>query len=205
MAHLYIFCRAGIFPTMEVKDFQIKPFRNKNFSHTCRKKKKNKINKENFMIFLAYLPMWGTTTGKKSGDSFLPVSTGAQIWLNLTNFCQLSNKKEARHNEILMYCLPVLWDTVQTLGWTHVSACVNVCNLKEWWRLYTDSNGQFHGNGITNQRFWALIYSLCALLLWSLVSLNTLIRCRGTHAITWSAKSVRVLSCLETSGAYVSR
>ena len=28
---------------------------------------------------------------------------------------------------------------------------------------------------------------------------------RYTHAITWNTKSVRVLSCLETSGAYVSR
>ena len=35
------------------------------------------------------------------------------------------------------------------------------------------------------------------------VSLNIFIR--GTHAITWNTKSVRVLSCLETSGAFVSR
>ena len=69
-----------------------------------------------------------------------------------------------------------------------------------------DDCGQFHGNRITN--LWEILGSylitLCSTPM-ILVSLNIFIRRRGTHATTWNTKSVRVLSCLETSGTYISR
>ena len=54
-------------------------------------------------------------------------------------------------------------------------------------------------------RDFGLLFNHFVLYSYHLSQLKFCIRCRGSHAITWNTKSVRVLSCLETSGAYVSR
>ena len=50
---------------------------------------------------------------------------------------------------------------------------------------------------------FGLLFNHFVLYSYDLSQFEYFIRCRGTHAITWNTKSVRVLSCLETSGAYM--
>ena len=96
-----------------------------------------------------------------------------------------------------------------------ITLCLDLCNLivqQTIWIILVlelkdyEFQYMYMGNSTVTELQISLgsyLITLCSTPMIS-VSLNIFIRCRGTYAITWNTKSVRVLSCLETSGAYVS-